>query len=85
VLSVVASCLIVLYFVHSLLQLLSFAAIVSFVTSPILAYINYRVMNGSNVPIKDRPGPILKLLSWAGLLFFLLMTAGFVYVTFIRV
>lgn len=84
VLSVVASCVIILYFTHSLLQLLSFAAIVSFVTSPILAYINYKVMNGSNVPIEERPSPFLKLISWAGLLFFLLMTAGFVYVTFIR-
>ncbi|MCQ1534524.1 divalent metal cation transporter [Methanosarcina sp. KYL-1] len=85
VLSVVAACVIVLYFVQNLLQLLSFAAIISFVTSPILAYINYRVMNGSNVPVEERPGPFLKLLSLGGLLFFLLMTAGFVYVTFIRV
>lgn len=85
VLSVLAACIIVLYFVQNLLQLLSFAAIVSFVTSPILAYINYRVMNGSNVPVEERPGLFLKLLSLAGLLFFLLMTSGFVYVTFIRV
>lgn len=84
-LSVIAACVIVLYFVQNLLQLLSFAAIVSFVTSPILAYINYRVINGSNVPLEERPGSFLKLLSLAGLLFFLLMTAGFVYVTFIRV
>jgi Mn2+/Fe2+ NRAMP family transporter len=67
-----------------LLQLLSFAAIISFVTSPILAYINYRVMNSSNVPVEERPGVFLKLLSWAGLAFFMLMTVGFTYVTFIR-
>ncbi|WP_233085491.1 divalent metal cation transporter [Methanococcoides orientis] len=85
VLSVVASCLIVLYFVDNLLQLLSFAAVVSFITSPVLAYINYKVMNGSNVPIEERPGPLLKLMSWAGILFFVLMTVGFIYVTFIRV
>jgi Mn2+/Fe2+ NRAMP family transporter len=85
VLSVVASCIIVLFFVNNLLQLLSFAAIISFVTSPVLAYINYKVMNGSNVPVKDRPGTFLKILSWAGLLFFLLMTLGFVYVEFFRV
>ncbi|WP_269851777.1 NRAMP family divalent metal transporter [Methanosarcina horonobensis] len=65
-LSVVAASIIVLYFVDNLLQLLSFAAIVSFITSPILAYINYRVMNGSNVPAEERPGPFLKLLSLAG-------------------
>lgn len=85
ILSVVASCLIVMFFVNNLLQLLSFAAIISFITSPILAYINYKVMNGSNVPAEERPGRLLKLLSLAGLLFFLLMTIGFVYVEFIRV
>jgi Mn2+/Fe2+ NRAMP family transporter len=84
VLSVLAACVIVLYFVNNLLQLLSFAAIISFVTSPILAYINYRVMNSSNVPVEERPGVFLKLLSWAGLAFFMLMTVGFTYVTFIR-
>ncbi len=85
ILSVLAACIIVLFFVSNLLQLLSFAAIVSFVTSPILAYINYKVMNGSNVPVEERPSLFLKVLSWAGLLFFLLMTIGFVYVEFIRV
>lgn len=85
VLSVVAACLIVVYFVNDMLQLLSFAAVISFITSPILAYINYKVMNGSNVPVKERPGPFLNLLSVAGLVFFILMTIGFVYVEFIRV
>ena len=85
ILSVIAACLIVVFFVNNLLQLLSFAAIISFVTSPILAYINYKVMNGDNVPKEERPGSALKLLSLAGLLFFLVMTIGFVYVEFIRV
>ncbi|WP_246275992.1 NRAMP family divalent metal transporter [Methanolobus zinderi] len=85
ILSVIAACLIVVFFVNNLLQLLSFAAIISFVTSPILAYINYKVMNGDNVPKEERPGSSLKLLSLAGLLFFLVMTIGFVYVEFIRV
>lgn len=77
--------LIVLAFVANLIQLLSFAAVISFLTSPVLAYINYRVMNGPNVPAEQRPGPLLKFLSWSGLLFFVLMSAGYVYVTFLRV
>lgn len=85
VLSVIAACLIVMYFVNDMIQLLSFAAVISFITSPILAYINYKVMNGNNVPVKERPGPFLKVLSVAGLVFFILMTIGFVYVEFIRV
>ncbi|NBB80788.1 MAG: divalent metal cation transporter [Verrucomicrobia bacterium] len=82
--SLVLAGVVVLFFVQNLLQLLSFAAIVSFVTSPILAYINYRVMNGANVPETERPGHFLTALSWAGLAFFTLMTLGYLYVTFLR-
>ncbi|MEC7603321.1 MAG: hypothetical protein VXY07_10720 [Planctomycetota bacterium] len=64
-------------------QLLAFAAVVSFLTSPVLAVINYVVMSGKNVPEKDRPGPILKSLSFVGILFFSLMALGYLYVTFI--
>lgn len=84
IVSTILASIVVLCFVKNLLQLLSFAAIISFLTSPVLAYINYRVMNGANVPEKHRPGIILKTLSWAGLLFFSLMTLGYLYLTFIR-
>jgi len=84
ILSVAIASLIVLLFVKNLIQLLSFAAVISFVTSPVLAYINFKVMNGNNVPRKDRPGLFLRVLSWTGLLFFLLMSVGFVYVKFFR-
>lgn len=84
VFSLVISSLIILFFVKNLLQLLSFAAVISFLTSPILAYINYRVMTGKNVPAEYRPGVVMRLLSWAGLLFFILMSLGYLYVTFVR-
>ncbi len=78
--SVVVAGLVVLFFVQNLLQLLAFAAVVSFLTSPILAYINYRVMTGEHVPEEYRPGLFLKGLSWCGLGFFVIMTAGYIYV-----
>jgi Mn2+/Fe2+ NRAMP family transporter len=83
-LSALAASAVVLFFVRNLLQLLTFAAVVSFVTSPILAGINFKVMSGSNVPEENRPGPILKVLSWSGLAFFLLMTVAYIFVTFVR-
>lgn len=82
--STILASIVVLAFVKNLLQLLSFAAIISFITSPVLAYINFRVMNGANVPAEHRPGILLKTLSWAGIAFFTLMTLGYLYVTFIR-
>jgi Mn2+/Fe2+ NRAMP family transporter len=77
--AVIGASVIVLGYVQNLLQLLGFAAIVSFVTSPILAVINFLVMSGENVPPEHRPGPIMKTLSWLGILFFVGMTAGFIY------
>jgi Mn2+/Fe2+ NRAMP family transporter len=66
----VVSCVVLLAFTKSLLGLLSFAAAISFVTSPVLAWINLRVMSGENVPAEHRPGRGLRALSWAGLVFF---------------
>jgi len=84
VISALGASLVVLFFVKNLIQLLTFAAVVSFVTSPILAMINYKVMNGANVPADKRPGMILKIISWLGIIFFVTMTLGYVYVTFLR-
>ena len=82
VLSVIVAAIVIMFFVSNLIQLLSFAAIVSFLTSPILAYINLKVMNGANVPPEQRPGPVLTAISWSGLAFFVAMSIGYVYVTF---
>jgi hypothetical protein len=58
--------------------MLTFAAVVSFLTSPVLAYINLKVMRGDNVPPQQRPGKLLLLLSWSGMAFFILMSAGYI-------
>ena len=84
VFSVAMASIIVLFFVKNLIQLLTFAAVISFITSPILAYINLRVMTGDNVPAADRPGVLMKMLSWTGLLFFVIMSIGFLYVKLIH-
>jgi Mn2+/Fe2+ NRAMP family transporter len=77
-LSAAVSSIIVLHFVSSLMQLLTFAAVVSFLTSPILAWINYQVMSGNNVPAEHRPGPWLRWISRIGIAFFVLMSLGYV-------
>ena len=80
ILSAVGASVVVLLFVKNLLQLLTFAAVVSFLTSPVLAWINYKVMCGANVPERSRPGLALRVLSWSGLGFFTLMSVGYIYV-----
>jgi len=78
--SAVIASLVVLFFVKNLLQLLTFAAVVSFLTSPVLAWINLKVMTGPNVPENDRPGFLLLALSRIGIGFFVLMSLGYLYV-----
>lgn len=82
--STVTASLVVFYFVKNLLQLLSFAAIISFLTSPVLAYINFKVMRGENVPEAQRPGKFLTTLSCLGLVFFGVMASGYLYVQFFK-
>lgn len=45
------------------------ATSLSFVTAPVLAYLNYRVINSSQVPVESRQGIVLRIWSWAGMLF----------------
>lgn len=77
--SAIGASLIVLFLVKNLLQMLAFAAVVSFLTSPVLAYINLKVMCGENVPASHRPSKALLALSWLGIVFFLLMSLGYLY------
>jgi len=84
VLSVLVAGFVIVFFVKNLMQLLVFASALSFLTSPVLAYINLKVMRGPNVPEKNRPGLVLMIISVTGLAFFGLMSVGYVYTQFIR-
>jgi Mn2+/Fe2+ NRAMP family transporter len=75
-----SSVVVVLYMVKSLMHLLVFATAASFLTSPVLAWINMKVMNGPNVPERYRPGLFLRVVSWTGLVSLSLMGLGYIYV-----
>jgi Mn2+/Fe2+ NRAMP family transporter len=70
---IVAGCIIafgiITNFVDSLGGMLSLAMIISFLTAPIFAWLNYRIMFGQNVPKKYKPGFWLRLLSISGIIF----------------
>ncbi len=58
---------VVALFAGSLTAMVDFATIVSFLTGPILGYLNLRAVTGPNMPRPDRPGRALLMLSYAGL------------------
>ncbi len=60
----------VLYFLGDQFTLMiDLATTLSFLTAPILAYINYRLVTGETMPEFGRPKPWLRWLSWAGMVF----------------
>ncbi len=63
----VATVAVVALFVGSLTEMVDFATIVSFITAPVLGYLNLRAVTSADVPPADRPSRGLVALSWVGL------------------
>ncbi|MEA5445148.1 divalent metal cation transporter [Gammaproteobacteria bacterium AB-CW1] len=60
---------IIRYFGGAFTTLVDFATTVSFLSAPILAWLNLRAVTGPWMPTAERPGPVLRGLSWLGLAF----------------
>jgi Mn2+/Fe2+ NRAMP family transporter len=54
-------------FVGNMTTMMDFATTVSFITAPVLGYLNLRAVTASHVPPEFRPGRRLVMLSWIGL------------------
>jgi Mn2+/Fe2+ NRAMP family transporter len=52
---------------HSLTGMVDFATIVSFLTAPVLGYLNLRAVTSPGFPAEHRPGRRMIALSWVGL------------------
>jgi len=70
----VGSLVIVFFFASSMGQMVDMGTTLSFVFTPALAWLNYRVVTGRHFPKEAQPGLFLKILSWLGFLFFVVFT-----------
>jgi Mn2+/Fe2+ NRAMP family transporter len=60
----------VLYFLgDSFTLMVDLATTLSFLTAPVLAYLNYKLVTADHMPDDCKPQPWLKWLSWSGLVF----------------
>ncbi len=59
--------IIIKFFLNGMSLLVDLATTLSFLTAPVLGYLNYKVITGNNVPKKYQPKLWLKILSWVGL------------------
>jgi Mn2+/Fe2+ NRAMP family transporter len=71
---IAACCLAALLIIHSFLGhftgLIDLATTIAFLAAPVFAWINFRLLTSRHTPAQMRPGTGLRLLSWAGLTYF---------------
>lgn len=65
----IAAVIIIGLFTKNMVTLLQFATILSFLTAPVFAIINYKVVTSKLFPDELKPKKWLRLLSWAGIIF----------------
>lgn len=70
-----AGALVVLNLAGSMGVMVQIATTLSFVTSPLLAYLNYRVITANDIPKHYQPATYLKVWNWIGIAFLSLFTA----------
>ena len=68
--------LIIAFFLKGMSFLVDLATTLSFLTAPILAYLNFKVVTGENVPQEHKPKTWLRILSWIGLI---ILTGASIY------
>ncbi len=64
---VLGAFLIMTSFATQMKLLVDIATSLSFITAPVLGYLNYKAVTGKNISEKNQPGRFLKILSWIGL------------------
>jgi Mn2+/Fe2+ NRAMP family transporter len=61
--------LILKYFMHNMKTLIDIATILSFLTAPFYAILNYKLITGKHTPKEHQPGIYLRILSLVGIVF----------------
>lgn len=69
-----AGALVVLNMAGSMGVMVQIATTLSFVTSPALAYLNFKVITSKDIPLAYQPAPYLKIWTWIGIVFLSLFT-----------
>jgi Mn2+/Fe2+ NRAMP family transporter len=67
------------FFTGNLTTMIDFATIVSFITAPVLGWLNLRVISSDHVPVEHRPGAAMRAFSRVGLFLMAGTAAVFVF------
>lgn len=69
---------ILLFFMSEMGLLIKIATILSFLTAPFFAIINFKLISGKHTPKEHHPSSALKVLSWIGILFLIGFSIWFI-------
>lgn len=72
------------YFSENMRFMVDLATTLSFVTAPILAFMNYKVVTDKHMPEDGKPKLWLKIYSWIGVFFLSAFTIVFLYLRFVN-
>ncbi len=78
----IGTIVILAFFLTNMKAMVDFATKVAFITSPILAILNYLAINGNTMPEENKPKGLLKWVSWLGIIYFVGFSVYFIYLTF---
>lgn len=76
---VAGAIMIQLFFISAFKSLIDLATILSFLTAPVLAYMNYKVMQGEEIPKEAKWGKKMILLARFGILFLFIFTLIYLF------
>jgi Mn2+/Fe2+ NRAMP family transporter len=79
IIMIVGTVAMIAFAAKTMVFMVTIATTLSFLTAPVLAWLNYRVVTDEHMPEEARPGKFLKILSWVGIVFFVVFTAVYFY------
>jgi Mn2+/Fe2+ NRAMP family transporter len=79
----VGSIVVLFFMLKSLKAMVDLATTASFLTAPVLAWLNHRAVHSADVPAHLRPAPWLTTMSWLGVTFLGSFAAYYLYLRFI--
>lgn len=82
ILLAIGSVIIIAFFSANMKTLIDFATAIAFLSSPILAILNYLVITGKDIPKEKQPSTLLKTVSIIGILFFIYFSIHYLYIYF---
>lgn len=71
--------IIISFFTHKMLDLIKIATVLSFLTTPFFAILNYQLITSKYTPKSHQPKMFLRILSWFGIVFLIIFSSWYLY------